>query len=91
MVDNTEEILEILENSNNNSNNNNAGAVNKVQGGRNTRYCWNFNKGVMCKFKHCKFVERCSYCDSGAHGRQVCPELENKDVTATNNDSMPNN
>ena len=26
-------------------------------------YCWNFNKGVKCKFGNkCKFIERCSYC-----------------------------
>ena len=43
-------------------------------------YCWSFNKGVVCKFgKKCKFIERCSYCDSGAHGVNVCPKLERKD------------
>ena len=27
-------------------------------------YCWNFNKGVPCKFgAKCKFIERCKYCD----------------------------
>ena len=31
-------------------------------------YCWNFNKGVPCKFgSKCKFIERCKYCDSSSH------------------------
>ena len=39
-------------------------------------YCWNFNKGIPCKFgKKCRFVERCSFCDSPAHGNYVCPKL----------------
>ena len=41
--------------------------------------CWNFNKGVPCKFgKKCKFIERCRYCDLPAHGIHVCPKLEQK-------------
>ena len=43
-------------------------------------YCWDFNKGVPCKFgAKCKFVERCKYCDSPAHGVHVCPKLQKKD------------
>ena len=31
-------------------------------------YCWAFNKGIKCKFgSSCRYIERCSYCDSGAH------------------------
>ena len=36
-------------------------------------YCWKFNKG-KCKFgTNCKFINRCSYCDSPAHGINTCP------------------
>ena len=36
-------------------------------------YCWNFNKGIKCHFgKKCKFIERCSYCDSPTHGYNTC-------------------
>ena len=39
-------------------------------------YCWNFNKGLKCKFgKACRYVERCSYCDSPLHGMVSCPKL----------------
>ena len=49
---------------------------------RKSDYCWNFNKGLKCKFgAKCKFIERCSYCDSGAHGIIVCPKLEGKKET----------
>ena len=40
-------------------------------------YCWNFNKGITCKYgKKCRFVERCSYCDSDSHGLNKCTKLE---------------
>ena len=43
-------------------------------------YCWNFNKGVPCKFgAKCKFVERCKYCDSPSHGVHACHKLQRKD------------
>ena len=43
-------------------------------------YCWNFNKGLKCKFgAKCRFVERCSYCDSPTHGIIACPKLDKKD------------
>ena len=43
-------------------------------------YCWNFNKGVKCKWgKNCRFIECCSYCDSNAHGVHACPKLDKKD------------
>ena len=63
------------ENHNNSSNNGSAGGSNKKR----PDYCWNFNKGVPCKYgKRCKFIERCRYCDSPAHGVHVCPKLEQK-------------
>ena len=37
-------------------------------------YCWKFNKG-KCKFgSDCRFVNRCSYYDSPAHGQNACPK-----------------
>ena len=42
-------------------------------------YCWNFNKGIRCKFAgRCKFIERCSYCDSTSHGVYQCHKLQKK-------------
>ena len=42
-------------------------------------YCWNFNKGLTCKYgKKCRFVEHCSYCDSAAHGLNACPKVNEK-------------
>ena len=42
-------------------------------------YCWNFNKGIPCKFgKRCRFIEKCSYCESASHGVHICPKLEQK-------------
>ena len=41
--------------------------------------CWNFNKGVPCKYgKKCRFIERCSYCDSSEHAVLSCPKLVDK-------------
>ena len=36
-------------------------------------YCWSFNRG-RCKWgvKNCKWVNRCSFCDSPTHGVNVC-------------------
>ena len=43
-------------------------------------YCWNFNKGIKCKYgRSCRFIERCSYCDSPAHRVVSCTKLEKKD------------
>ena len=43
-------------------------------------YCWNFNKGLKCKYgKSCHFIEQCSYCDSPAHGINACGKLEKRD------------
>ena len=50
-------------------------------------YCWAFNKGIKCKFgKGCRFVERCSYCDSPAHGVYACPKLDKKNSDAGNSE-----
>ena len=40
-------------------------------------YCWNYNKGLKCRFgAKCRFIERCSYCDSGAHNLTTCPKAK---------------
>ena len=45
-------------------------------------YCWNFNKGVPCKFgSKCKFIERCKYCDSPSHGVNACTKLQKKEAS----------
>ena len=60
----------------NGSGNGKAGAGRKIK----SPYCWNFNKGVKCKFgNQCKFIERCSYCDAPNHGVHVCPKLQKKE------------
>ena len=42
-------------------------------------YCWAFNRGEKCKFDpNCKFIEKCSYCDSTNHGRFECPKIKDK-------------
>ena len=47
-------------------------------------FCWNFNKGVVCKYgKKCHFIEHCSYCDRASHGVYQCPKLDKKEVTST--------
>ena len=54
---------------NNNNNNKNSGR----KGKRKSDYCWNWNKGIPCKFgKNCRFIERCSFCDGGNHGLYNC-------------------
>ena len=43
------------------------------------RYCWFFNRGEKCKYgPNCRFVERCSYCDSVEHAVLACQKLTNK-------------
>ena len=46
-------------------------------GGRKKKdYCWNWNKGIPCKYgKKCRFIEHCSFCDSNAHGVNQCPKV----------------
>ena len=63
----------------------------QAQGGRRPKsdYCWGFNKGLKCKFgKNCKFIERCSYCDSPAHGVIACPKLEKRDHNGAGNNNQ---
>ena len=48
-------------------------------GKKKSDYCWNFNKGVPCKFwNKCKFIERCKYCGSPLHGVNSCQRLLKK-------------
>ena len=61
--------------------NNSSGGTAKTSNTRrkSSDYCWNFNKGVPCKFGNkCKFIERCKYCDSPTHGVNSCPKLQKK-------------
>ena len=47
---------------------------------RKSDYCWNYNKGVKCKFgAKCRFIERCSYCDAGNHSLYNCPKKKAAD------------
>ena len=44
-------------------------------------YCWNFNRGVICKYgKNCRFIERCSFCDASSHGLNTCAKAAAKDA-----------
>ena len=64
----------------NNYNNQNGGKPDKSGGKKKPDYCWNFNKGIPCKFgRRCRFIERCSFCDSSAHGIFQCPKVEAKE------------
>ena len=54
-------------------------------------YCWNFNKGIPCKFgNRCKFVERCKYCDSRSHGVHACHKLQRKEGSFGNSNNNNN-
>ena len=49
--------------------------------GKKSGYCWNFNKGIPCKFgPKCRFIERCSYCNSSSHGLNTCPKAKEKNA-----------
>ena len=53
-------------------------------GNKKRQHCWSFNKGVKCKFgKNCRYIERCSYCDSSSHGVHICPKLDRKEGSST--------
>ena len=44
-------------------------------------YCWSFNREEPCKFgKCCRYIERCSYCDSANHGIICCTKAKKKGV-----------
>ena len=63
-------------------NNNNSFQGTNVTAGQKRKlvYCWSFDKGAKGKFgKKYKFIERCSYCDSPAHGVHACDKLKDKD------------
>ena len=66
----------------NNKANSTSGSTNNYKGHRRkSDYCWNFNKGIPCKFgSKCRFIERCSYCDAPGHGVIACPKLDKKDA-----------
>ena len=54
---------------------------NKAKSGKRCKsdYCWNWNRGLHCKYSpKCKFIEHCSYCDSGVHGLNTCPKADAK-------------
>ena len=39
------------------------------------KYCWGHNRVGGCKDgAKCKFIHRCSYCDSGDHAKHACPK-----------------
>ena len=55
-------------------------------------YCWNFNKGVPCKFgSKCKFIERCKYCDSPSHGVNGCFKLQKRSENTNAGREQPKN
>ena len=58
----------------------NFGSNNKQQRRSKPDYCWNFNRGLKCKYgAKCRFIERCSYCDNGSHGLNACQKLDAKE------------
>ena len=58
---------------------NNSGNTGAHAGRKKSDYCWNFNRGIPCKFGNkCKFIERCKYCNSPSHGVNNCSKLEKK-------------
>ena len=64
------------------SNGNNGGGGHKgPRSKKKPDYCWNFNKGLVCRYgNRCRFIERCSYCDSPSHGVINCNKLEKKEA-----------
>ena len=56
-----------------NKNGNNNGNHHK----KSSDYCWGLNgKSNFCRYgERCKFVNKCSYCDSPQHGITKCPKL----------------
>ena len=55
----------------------------KRGGGKNGNdYCWNFNRGVNCKYgRKCRY----SYCDSPSHGLNSCTKADKKTIDNFNN------
>ena len=55
---------------------------------RKSDYCWNFNKGVPCKFgNRCKCIERCSYCDSPSHPIINCNKAKKREANNSNGEA----
>ena len=58
----------------------NLSATPPTSGGKKGGYCWNFNRGVKCKYgSKCKYKERCSYCDAINHGVNICPKITQRE------------
>ena len=69
----------------------NRNSQNSNQKKKNGRYCWGLNgKGNHCHFgDSCKFINKCSYCDSTHHGITKCPKLlKGKQEEATQSRSI---
>ena len=58
--------------------------------GRRTDYCREFNRQV-CTNKHCRWINKCRYCDSTNHRINACPKLEKKDRRCSEGNSPVSN
>ena len=56
----------------NHSNHNNGN--NGKPSSKKPKHCWAYNRGNCKDGSKCKFVHRCSYCDSGTHIKGACPK-----------------
>ena len=63
----------------------NGDGTHKKRGSKKSNYCWGLNgKGNFCKFgERCKFINKCSYCDSTQHGKTKCPKLSKDEAAGT--------
>ena len=68
-------------NNTNNQNSNTFSGNNQGTNKRRPNYCWTFNKGNCKDGSKCKFVNRCSYCDSAEHSIFICPRAKKVGVT----------
>ena len=41
------------------------------------KYCWSFNRGRCKDGPKCIYINRCSFCDSGTHGKNNCEKRKN--------------
>ena len=58
----------------------NSSSTTQSKKGKKNIHCWNFNKGIKCKYgNQCRFIERCSYCDSPSHPIIQCPKIDKKE------------
>ena len=65
-------------NSSNKSNSNSNGGQNNnlKKWTKSPTYCWSFNRGLKCSYGNkCRYIERCSFCDSQVHGINACPKF----------------